>query len=191
MLIVSIIILIIISYLLKVICYFTIFITLILIIIYIFTRNKSKRNDIILFIVSILFLLRISGMAFGFLYINNTTPPPKNVHEIYKKMGVFWWTAYADSHSFGVHLIERRRVMNDYIYSILGNNEVMEKIKEDKASTGTLSQFNDIYDESRGIKWKKKEGKIFLYSLGPDQDDDNMKIIYDPTNGFYSNGDML
>lgn len=41
------------------------------------------------------------------------------------------------------------------------------------------------------LNYLKKDDKVYIYSYGPDKDDDNCEIAYDPTNGMDSNGDIF
>src|SRR5690606_5845556 len=44
-------------------------------------------------------------------------------------------------------------------------------------------------DPFSGSPFKKSDNGIW-YSIGPDKDDDNLKVIYDATNGTLSDGDV-
>lgn len=48
----------------------------------------------------------------------------------------------------------------------------------------------DEFNPSEQLKYCLKDDKFKIYSIGPDQQDDQLTIIYDPTNGLFSTGDI-
>lgn len=48
----------------------------------------------------------------------------------------------------------------------------------------------DEFNPSEQLKYCLKDEKFRVYSIGPDQQDDRLAIIYNPTNGLFSTGDI-
>jgi hypothetical protein len=76
------------------------------------------------------------------------------------------------------------RYIENWIISETGNKRIIS----DNYS------FIDIYSNNRSpyrLLYNIKLSKLILYSVGPDQEDNYGQIMYDPTNGSHSIGDII
>ena len=180
-----------ISYIVPHICYIFIPITLYLIFHYYFSSKSSLKKKKILLVFAILIFLRILGFLIGFYIVTYSTPPPKTVNEVFKRCYLLYFTANADVGTFETQFILRRRKTWEDIEKISQNSSIIESIKQNSRTSGTLPQNLDMYDGFNGYRWIKKGNVINLYSIGADQEDNFADIRYSPTNGTCSRGDLI
>ena len=157
------------------------------IILYLKRSLKLEMRFICIFILFIV-VLRILCFAWGILIIYDN-PPPKEVYNIYQKMGIFQLFVAPDVNIFESLLCKRR----DDMYSLLIKNRksiINEISSKNNITSGTIDSIIDIYS-GKSIRWKKSDSGIYSYSIGPDNFDNNIEITYDPTNGLYSAGDIV
>jgi hypothetical protein len=75
-------------------------------------------------------------------------------------------------------------------YHLLKHGDFPDSLK-DIDSTILKDVPRDYFHEGNPLKILKGPDKLTLYSTGPDQDDDQARISYDPTNGTKSDGDIF
>ena len=146
-------------------------------------KNRSYSKRLIYLIIIVVMLIRVISVL-ATLIIIYKNPPPSNAAELYKKMGVLKWVVAPDVNIIETHLYKRRNEMYKKLENIINNFDV------DLSEKNIPNLPVDIYD---GYCIKRREDKhnIYLYSIGPDKIDDNAEIIYDPTNGLKSIGDLI
>lgn len=134
--------------------------------------------------------IRIVGLLYGLYISKYYTPPVRNVYDVYKELGILCFAAAADIDTFECILCSRRDKMNELINSIPGDNAIISTISRNSHTSGTIDQYYDIYSAD-DVKWIKKDQYLFIYSIGPDQEDNFADIRYSPTNGTCSRGDLI
>ena len=176
-------------FIIAIILYIIPIILLLIISIKLYSYKKLTHKKLILYILLLfIVLLRILSVVWGFLIIYDN-PPPNDIYDLYKKMGIFQWFVAPDANIFETHLCKRR----DDMYSLLkriSKDINMEKFSDDNITSGTIDPYIDIYS-GHAIRWKRNSSGIYIYSIGPDKHNNNMEVIYDPTNGLNSIGDII
>ncbi len=153
-------------------------------------HHLNRRYRITVIVLLSLLGLRITGMGAG-LAIVHSTPPPRNVYEVYKRLGPLQWACCPDVGMFEIQLIDRRNKIRSLVKNASQDSSIIHTLADNASSSGTIPSYIDIYTGSGGIRWLKKNSAIYVYSIGPDKVDNLAGIIYDPTNGSFSVGDIV
>ncbi len=152
---------------------------------YLVKRLRFYKKMLIFYII--FFILRIMGLGYGLLIIHSN-PIPRNVYEVYKKMGFAVIPAAGDVGYFEHHLWQRRKKTQEMIMNAYSDFDLSHY--NNSLSSGTI-ELNDPYTKDEKIRWITRNSDIYLYSVGPDHVDDGALIVYDPTNGFGAKGDLI
>ena len=68
---------------------------------------------------------------------------------------------------------------------------VKNVINNPDSSSHGLYDLHDPFHPKHTLKLRASEGVLYMYSIGPDKVDDLGLIVYDPTNGTVSAGDIV
>ena len=179
------------SYIFPVIYVFFYLLSIYIFFISIFTKGRKKYKRW-LYLAAFLLILRLIGFSTGYYLSRYSEPPPKDLRDVYNKMGLLIFAAPVDGGIIENNLRNRRINMHKRIRNLSeGIIGIIECLDSDSPATGTIKGFPDIYATDDDLKWIKKNRKLYLYSIGPDKKDSNAELLYDPTNGIGSPGDIV
>lgn len=152
-------------------------------------RKLSKKEKISFIIIAPFSIMRVITIILG-ITIAVSEPPPRNVKEILIRLGPLKYTTGFDVGTLE-SILGRRVETTIKMLDLNLNDQITLSIKSDKNKKGKLIGYKDLYTKDDNIKWIKTNSKINIYSIGPDKIDSNAEIIYDPSNGVGSGGDLV
>lgn len=83
-------------------------------------------------------------------------------------------------------IIVANRIATEQVFTKLPENATTTDLEERLHS----EEFFDPYTR-RALLLRQVDGVVYVYSVGPDRADDHAEILYDPTNGVVSKGDLV
>jgi len=153
--------------------------------------NKYKLLNRLILLVSILILLLKPIGFFMGLHMVIHKMPPKDVKELYSKMGIIQFTCYSDPGLFEAHLRTNRQKVIFELKQISSDKNILDLLQKAPSGIGVLPNHPDFYSEAEFFKYKKSESDAFIYSNGPDKIDNKGNLLYDSSNGTGSSGDLI
>lgn len=154
-------------------------------------RDMAKGHRWGLALFGTLIAVRMAGFLYV-LFATMGSPPPISARSLWHDMGIAQFAAWADGGLIESRLGSRREDVREALGVFASRGAALDDLSGHTGTTGTLSGYRDPYRPDDGcLSWVREGRGVRLYSFGPDRTDEGGALLYDPTNGMGSGGDIV
>ena len=152
---------------------------------------QTRWGRILVYVGLLLIVLRTVGLI-AIIWTGLSDPPPRSIHHCRESLGALAWFAQPDAGLMEGLIWRFEEKTIDLVGQVSSTQgELLEELLKSGNRNGVLQKIADPYSTTSGLLWRKREDTLITYSIGPDREDHRGEIVFDPTNGVGSVGDIV